>query len=211
MAQQSDRTPSQGSTQEAPVYDTLCRACVSGDHATVERLLDTGIDAGVWTGRPLRAACQYGHIEVLRVFVRRGLSAACHAEPVRAALCAACANGHLDVVKLLFELGLSRCTAQENDNLALREAIKGRHPNVVKYLTDEIGMTLAAPTRQRGAFSPLTARTVQTIASYQDPRMMMMMLLKSFGTGSIDESLQSEAEERAPAESIPAGRSPPAP
>jgi hypothetical protein len=96
---------------------------------------------------PLHAACEEGHIEVVRLLVKAGADKEKAATDGCTPLHAACGKGHIKVVRLLVEAGADKEKARADGCTALHIAVLHGHDAICMLLTFE-GADLNARTSQ---------------------------------------------------------------
>lgn len=94
--------------------------------------VDERLPGGSWRA-PLYFAAQYGHADVVKVFLERGdgkPSSSLHAK----SLYIAANNGHYDVVELLIRIADNKVSAARNLGRSLHGAAKGGQSDIIRLL-----------------------------------------------------------------------------
>jgi ankyrin repeat protein len=115
-------------------------ACRDGDVEEVERLLNA--DPGLLDGNRntmyplLNFASMHGHVEVVRMLLKRGADMSPSIEYGRTALYEAAWKGHTPVVTLLMERGADPNVADRDGCTPLMQASSGGHVETVRALLE---------------------------------------------------------------------------
>ena len=103
-ARPARRRAGAGGAMKGPQPKMLLRAAKDGDAATMEQLLNAGLDIehrGMWGNNPLLCACAYGSDEVAALLLRRGAKVAVENEDGATALMLGCLEGLVDAIGLM--------------------------------------------------------------------------------------------------------------
>ena len=104
--------------------------CASGNLATVDYLLEVGVDATINCNAPLRQAAEFGHIDVAKSLIAWGATPACAEFGIGDTV----ANGHLEMVELLVRHGAQ---IADSDYQVFRVAIRYDRAIIVNYLINQ--------------------------------------------------------------------------
>jgi ankyrin repeat protein len=126
-------------------YRLLLLGCYGGDVQTVKVLLphvckkainrlDQVFVGSVYNDTPLRAACEGGHVSVVKELIKAGALVNLKNREGDTPMTAACEGGHVSVVKELMKAGANVNPQNRQWNTPMISACRGGHVNVVQEL-----------------------------------------------------------------------------
>ncbi|CZS75070.1 unnamed protein product [Fusarium graminearum] len=115
-------------------------ACEEGYEAIAKVLLQNG---ALVTEANLARIIKNGHLEILKMLLKKGVDVAAADKDGRTPLHLASQNGHLEIVKMLLENGVDAAAADKDGWTPLHEAVWSGHLEIVKMLLEN-GVDAAA-------------------------------------------------------------------
>ena len=130
----------QANGQTDELDQQLMEAAKNGDNKQLMGLIDSGADvnSGDLAGNtPLICAAKYGHIECVRILLKKGASinSQCAIKRCNPLMWAA-DNGHTEIVKVLIDNGATLNAKDIYGWTALMKAVSGGHVDIVQALVE---------------------------------------------------------------------------
>ena len=116
--------------------ESLCSLTMQGKVEAMKILLDIGVDINTLHDGPLRTAALSGRVEVIQLFVDKGLDFA-QADCYRDALAIAANRGHVETLRLLLDKGANVPTQDRNLRNALQHGAMTGNVEIILLLLDK--------------------------------------------------------------------------
>ena len=120
----------------------LLDSCKAGLLEVTDALLKEDVskmtdEVGNWSVAPIYIACEYGHLELVRLLVEKGVLMNRPRNNGATPLSIACEYGHLEIVRLLAEKGAYMDRARNGGATPLSVACENGHLEIVRLLAEK--------------------------------------------------------------------------